>query len=202
MTKSQEIRHALRLAPKRMEHTEGVVLAARRLAERHFPFLNAEEVEWASLLHDCTKEYRPEQHMALLAEYGETATEAERISPKLLHARTGALLAEKIFCMPDHVVSAIRWHTTGRENMTPLECVLYLADYIEENRTFPGCVALRRFYEETYAVSPDTALTETLVRSFDMTIVDLIEEGQPVDLHTVQARNYYLILKKGNEHHE
>lgn len=196
MTKSQEIRQALRLSHGRMEHTEGVVRAAKQLAERHFPSLSATEVEWASLLHDCTKEYTVGQHADLLAQYGETPAESELISPKLLHARTGALLAEHVFGMPDHVVSAIRWHTTGRENMTPLECVLYLADYIEDTRTFPGCVALRKLYEETYAVSPETALTDTLVKSFDMTVADLLEERQPIDINTVQARNYYLILQK------
>ncbi len=196
MTKIQEIRESLYMSPQRMKHTEGVVAAAKRLAERHFPFLSADEVECACLLHDSTKEYLINEHVEMLAEYGETVTETELISPKLLHARTGALLAEHAFKMPDHVVSAIRWHTTGRENMEPLECVLYLADYIEETRTFPGCVALRKLYEETYAVSPETALTDTLVRSFDMTVADLLEENQPIDVHTVQARNYYLILQK------
>lgn len=196
MTQTDKIRQALRLSPKRMQHTEGVVKAALRLAERHFPTLDTERVEWAALLHDCTKEYTAEQHIALLAQYGETATEAELISPKLLHARTGVLLAEHTFGMPEDVVSAIRWHTTGRERMEPMECVLYFADYIEEYRTFPGCVALREEYEALYAAEPDTALVKALVKSFDMTIGDLLEEGQPIDEHTVQARNYYLILQK------
>lgn len=196
MTETQKIRQAIRLSPKRMQHTEGVVKAAIRLAERHFPHLGTDCVEWAALLHDYTKEYTVQQHLELLQAYGETATDAELLSPKLLHARTAALLAEHSFGMPWQVVSAIRWHTTGRENMEPLECVLYFADYIEEYRTFPGCVALREHYEALYAASPDTALMDALVKSFDMTIADLLEENQPVDVHTVQARNYYLILQK------
>ena len=71
-------------------------------------------------------------------------TAEERENPKLLHAITGAAVARAIFGECDDVVRAIRWHTTGRRNMTPLEKVVYLADMIEPTRAyFPGLEKIR-----------------------------------------------------------
>ena len=200
MTEIQKVRNDLKLSEKRMRHTEGVVRAAVLLASRHFPEIAPETAELAALFHDYTKEYTVQQHLQVLASYGQTAAEDELEAPKLLHARTAALIAEKEYRLSPEIVSAIRWHTTGRENMSPLECVIYFADYIEDTRTFPACVRLREYYEKQYASLKDKsrALNKALVRSFDITIRDLLSEGKTVDPNTVSARNHYLLLlKKG-----
>jgi predicted HD superfamily hydrolase involved in NAD metabolism len=198
MTEIQKVRNDLKLSEKRMRHTEGVVRAAVLLASRHFPEIAPETAELAALFHDYTKEYTVQQHLQVLASYGQTATEDELEAPKLLHARTAALIAEKEYRLSPEIVSAIRWHTTGRENMSPLECVIYFADYIEDTRTFPACVRLREYYEKQYASLKDKsrALNKALVRSFDITIRDLLSEGKTVDPNTVSARNYYLRSRK------
>lgn len=198
MTEIQKVRNDLKLSEKRMRHTEGVVRAAVLLASRHFPEIAPETAELAALFHDYTKEYTVQQHLQVLASYGLTAAEDELEAPKLLHARTAALIAEKEYRLSPEIVSAIRWHTTGRENMSPLECVIYFADYIEDTRTFPACVRLREYYEKQYASLKDKsrALNKALVRSFDITIRDLLSEGKTVDPNTVSARNYYLRSRK------
>lgn len=198
MTEIQRVRNDLKLSEKRMRHTEGVVRAAVLLASRHFPEIAPETAELAALFHDYTKEYTVQQHLQVLASYGQTATEDELEAPKLLHARTAALIAEKEYRLSPEIVSAIRWHTTGRENMSPLECVIYFADYIEDTRTFPACVRLREYYEKQYASLKDKsrALNKALVRSFDITIRDLLSEGKTVDPNTVSARNHYLRSRK------
>jgi predicted HD superfamily hydrolase involved in NAD metabolism len=198
MTEIQKVRNDLKLSEKRMRHTEGVVRAAVLLASRHFPEIAPETAELAALFHDYTKEYTVQQHLQVLASYGQTATEDELEAPKLLHARTAALIAEKEYRLSPEIVSAIRWHTTGRENMSPLECVIYFADYIEDTRTFPACVRLREYYEKQYASLKDKsrALNKALVRSFDITIRDLLSEGKTVDPNTVSARNHYLRSRK------
>ncbi|MBQ1254341.1 MAG: bis(5'-nucleosyl)-tetraphosphatase (symmetrical) YqeK [Clostridia bacterium] len=198
MTEIQKVRNDLKLSEKRMRHTEGVVRAAVLLASRHFPEIAPETAELAALFHDYTKEYTVQQHLQVLASYGQTATEDELEAPKLLHARTAALIAEKEYRLSPEIVSAIRWHTTGRENMSPLECVIYFADYIEDTRTFPACVRLREYYEKQYASlkDKDRALHKALVRSFDITIRDLLSEGKTVDPNTVSARNHYLRGRK------
>ena len=198
MTEIQRVRNDLKLSEKRMCHTEGVVRAAVLLASRHFPEIAPETAELAALFHDYTKEYTVQQHLQVLASYGQTAAEDELEAPKLLHARTAALIAEKEYRLSPEIVSAIRWHTTGRENMSPLECVIYFADYIEDTRTFPACVRLREYYEKQYASLKDKsrALNKALVRSFDITIRDLLSEGKTVDPNTVSARNHYLRSRK------
>lgn len=70
-------------------------------------------------------------------------TEFERANPQLLHAKTGAAAAQSIFGESDAVVSAIKYHTTGKPDMTALEKIIYLADMIEPNRTYPGVDAIR-----------------------------------------------------------
>lgn len=198
MTEIQRVRQDLKLSEKRMRHTEGVVRAAVLLASRHFPEIDPETAELAALFHDYTKEYTAEEHLRVLKTYGEVPTDEEMQSPKLFHARTAALLAEKEYGLSSEVVSAIRWHTTGRAGMSPLECVIYFADYIEDTRTFPACIRLREYYEKQYAALKDQtrALNKALVRSFDITIRDLLAGHKTVDPNTVQARNYYLSLLK------
>ena len=121
-------------------------------------------------------------------------------APKLFHAKTGAAVAKRDFssyCDAD-ILSAIRWHTTGRAGMSVFEMLIYLADYIEDTRTFEDCVVLRRYFYDNIAKA-ETAeeraevLRKTMIRSFDMTIGCLIGEGALVDRDTVDARNSFIL---------
>ena len=198
----EAVRKDLRLSEKRMRHTEGVIRAAKLLAERHFPGeITPEEAELAALLHDYTKEYTVEQHLEVFARYGVQITPEELKPHKLLHSRTAALIAEHVYHAPEKICSAVRWHTTGRPDMLPLELVIYFADYIEAGRTHPSCVRLRDYYEKEYRNRKDgmRALHLATVRSFDTTLRSLLAEEKTVDEYTVRARNYYLkLVKKGN----
>ena len=156
----------------------------------------------AALLHDITKEKNTKEHVELCRKYGIPVTEQDLLAPKTFHARTAAAMIPVLF--PDFanetVVSAVRWHTTGRADMTLAEKLLYLADYIDESRTFHNCVLLRRSFWEADPASMnqeerEAHLRDTLILSFDMTVKDLIEEGLPIAEDTVQARNRLLAEK-------
>lgn len=197
----ETVRKDLRLSEKRMRHTEGVVDAAKLLADRHFPGeITPEEAELAALLHDYTKEYSVEQHLAVFERYDVQITPEELKPHKLLHSRTAAVIAEHVYHAPEEICSAVRWHTTGRPDMRPLELVIYFADYIEAGRTHPACVRLREYYEKEYRTRKDKtrALQLALVRSFDATLRSLIAEQKTVDEYTIRARNHYLKLAKGD----
>lgn len=196
MTEIERVRKDLCLSEKRMKHTEGVVRAAKLLAMRHFPEISSETAELCALFHDYTKEYSFDRQLAVLEKYGLHASEEEKKTPKLLHSRTAAAIALHEYGFSEELCSAIRWHTTGRPEMTPLEIIIYFADYIEDGRTYPACVRLRNYYEKQFASLKDDkrALHKALVRSFDTTVRDLLSEKKTVDLMTVQARNYYLNL--------
>ena len=170
------------LKPKRMPHVLGTEQEAIRLARRY----GADETDAriAALLHDCTKKLDMEQQLALCRGYDIRLDGLEQHALKLLHAKTGAAVARDIFGVKDAVYEAIRWHTTGKPDMTLLEKVIYLADYIEPNRDFPGVDELRR------AVYDD--LDKGLLMGLSDTIDEMERMGNPVHHDTLEARDFLL----------
>ena len=150
----------------------------------------------AALLHDVTKEYPQETQIELCREYGVELEADAYFAPKTLHARTAAAIIPEKF--PDfadaEIISCVRYHTTGRADMTLSEKLIYLADYIDMSRTFEDCVKLRNYFlgAEPEKLSESERLehlNNTLILSFDMTVRALTEEGTPVSLDTMAARN-------------
>lgn len=132
---------------RRVPHVLGTEQEAIRLAIRYGG--DVEQARRAALLHDCTKRATPEEQFALCARYGIEPDPVECANPKLLHALTGAAVARETYGMNEEIVRAIRYHTTGRAGMSLLEKIMYLADYIEPSRDFPGVEELRRVcYED------------------------------------------------------
>ena len=129
------------LKAKRVRHVLGVEKEAIRLAERYGADVYRARV--AALLHDCTKKLGMDEQLALCKRYGIALDELESHALKLLHAKTGAALARDVFGVDDEIYGAIFWHTTARKDMTLLEKVIYLADYIEPSRDFEGVDTLR-----------------------------------------------------------
>ncbi len=183
------------MSEKRFAHTAAVADMAVRLGELYAPE-RIDILRAAALLHDITKEYTTEEHLAICRRFGINLSKQDMLTPKTFHAKTAAaIIPEKYpeFAHPE-VISAVRWHTTGRADMTLSEMLVYLADYIDDTRTFPDCVALRRLFWEaepqTMARGPRLQhLYSVLLRSFDMTITALIDEGAPVADDTFSARN-------------
>ncbi len=118
---------------KRYEHTMGVMYTASALAMRYQ--VNLETAMIAGLLHDCAKCIPALQKIVLCEEYRLNISEAERENPGLLHAKLGAHLAQEKYQIEDaEILNAIAFHTTGRPNMTLLDKIIYIADYIEPDR--------------------------------------------------------------------
>ena len=168
------------LKAKRVPHVLGVEQEAIRLAKQYGA--DVDKARFAALLHDCTKKLDLGEQLALCAQYGIELDELERRALKLLHAKTGAALARDVFGASEDVCDAILWHTTGRPNMTVLEKVIYLADYIEPNRDFDGVDTLRA------AVYAD--LDRGLALGLKMSIEELEERGSPVHEDTRAAYEY------------
>ena len=181
----------------RFVHTAEVEKMAARLGELYLPEKIA-ELRIAALLHDITKEKSTDEQISLLKFYGICTNDSDRLSPKTLHARTAELVAADKYSeyVSPEILSAIGRHTTGHPDMTLFDAIIYLADYIEDTRTFPDCVELRRFFYDGIESGrdKDEVLLDTMIKSFDMTMKNLIEEGAHIDTDTVQARSYYLSL--------
>lgn len=134
------------LNPNRIAHVLGCREAAVRLAR--YWGENETDAARAALLHDVTKALNSKLQLTLCREYGIVLDAFFTKNPKVLHAYTGSLVAERIFGENPSVVSAVRWHTTARAGMTTLDKIIYLADYIEPNRDFPGVEQLRKLSYE------------------------------------------------------
>ncbi len=165
----------------RVAHVAGCESAAVSLARcwGEDPELAAE----AAILHDITKRCGRDQQLQLCEKYGIIIDNSEKENYRLLHARTGAALARELFGVDDTVYGAIRWHTTGKPDMTRFEKILYLADYIEPTRDFDGIEALRALAFED--------LDAAMALGLSMTINEVRRAGREVFIDTLNAFEWY-----------
>ena len=163
---------------KRVKHIRGTEEEAVRLAKRW----GADETmaRRAGILHDCTKYLELEEQLELCRKYGVELDELEQKAVKLLHSKTGACIARDVFGEPDEVFWAIFWHTTAKADMTTLEKILYVADYMEPNRDFDGVERLRELaYRD---------LDKALLLGVETTIQEMEDRELPVHKNTIQAQ--------------
>ncbi|MBQ8523010.1 MAG: HD domain-containing protein [Clostridia bacterium] len=183
------------LTGKRYAHTLAVEREACFLGKIYLPEKTA-ELRCAALLHDITKKCDLEKQLQYCSEFDIIVGDYDILSPKTFHAKTASALIKRDFpdYASDDIVSGVRWHTTGHDSMTVFEAIVYLADYIEDTRTFADCVALRKYFRVGLERGCDREelLTRTMIKSFDMTVRCLIEEGAPVDTDTITARSFYI----------
>lgn len=121
------------LTEDRYEHTLGVMYTSEALAMRYGVDMTKAAV--AGLLHDCAKCIPNSQKLKICKKHHIEVSELEEKNPSLLHAKLGAYMAKKVYGVKDEeIISAIRWHTTGKPDMSMLDIIVYMADYIEPNR--------------------------------------------------------------------
>ncbi len=168
------------LKPGRVAHVLGCRDTAVALAHVHGA--DVTDCARAALLHDCTKALDGPGQLTLCREYGMILDDFSWENPKTLHALTGSIVAREVFGENDAVVAAIRSHTTGKPNMNTLEKILYVADYMEPNRDFPGVEQLR-----SLAYSD---LTAALKLGLQMTLDHLHRQGAQVSPESARALQY------------
>jgi len=164
-------------------HSLGVAKSAKTLAKRYGG--DPEKAYLAGLIHDYGKKYSPEALRYFASEWGYRLDKVTREQPQLLHAPLGAELVHKELGIKDpSILQAVRFHTTGAPRMSLLGRIIFLADIIEEGRSFPGvdklrCLALQDF--------PRALLTAT-----ENTIKRVIETGSLLHLRSIAFRNELL----------
>ena len=178
----------------RLEHTLGVEKMAIRLGEIYCPE-KINLLRAAALLHDVTKELPIEGHTEIYNRFGLTPSKESLDSPATLHSVSASLIIpEKYADFSDReLISAVRYHTTGRVGMSICEKIIYLADYIEETRKYEDCIALRNEFfsaepEKMSEIEKITHLNRVILHSFNLTIADLEEKGKNVISDTLAAR--------------
>jgi nicotinate-nucleotide adenylyltransferase len=171
------------LKEKRIPHVQGTEQEAIRLAERWG--LSTEDAAEAAICHDITKKLELDDQLRLCDKYGIMIDDMERVSEKLLHAKTGAVFAQDLFGLSDTVADAIRWHTTGRAGMTTLQQIIYLADYIEPHREgFDGLEELRQ--------AAYTDLDQAMELGMRMTLQDVRARGYESHPDTLTGHAWFM----------
>ena len=165
------------LKPNRVAHVLGCRDMAVELAKRWGA--DVTDAARAGLLHDITKAIDGPLQLTLCSEYGTMLSDFSRRYPKTLHALTGSLVADRIFGEKEAVVNAIRHHTTGKADMSLLEKIIYIADYVEPNRTIAGVDQLRHL--------AFTDLDAALKMGLQMTVSYLNEQGSEVSPESREA---------------
>lgn len=171
---------------KRVAHVIGCSETARELALIHGA--DPVDAERAGILHDITKALTGADQLRLCERYGIIISEFDRNHTKLLHAVTGSAVARYVFGENEAVCQAIRWHTSGRADMTTLEKIIYIADYMEPNRDFPGVEELRRLAH--------TDLDAALLMGLEMAADHLREQGAQMCPESLEALEF-LTREKG-----
>lgn len=178
------------LDKERYEHTLGVMYTAAALAMSYQ--VDIEKALLAGLLHDCAKCIPGDKKLRLCEKYGLSVNEAEKRNPGLLHAKLGAYIAATKYDIEDtEILDAICYHTTGRPNMTLLDKIIYIADYIEPNRCeAPNLGDARRMA----FVDIDACLYMILKDSLEY----LKTKSEAIDPMTAETFQYYQeeIMKK------
>lgn len=171
-----------RLTPQRLYHSICVAEQAKHLAEIFGG--DAEKAYTAGLSHDIMR-YEPVENMIELIESdGQVLTDSEKNMAVTLHAVAGEIFLRKELKMTDgDILSAVRYHTTGRENMNLLEKILYVADLTSEDREYPDVVQVRRTAEES--------LDKACLRGLAFTLEDNAAKRRPIHIDTLKAYNYF-----------
>ena len=173
------------LKTRRILHVAGCEAEAVRLAKHWGADIN--EAREAAILHDITKQLEHDDQLQLCEKYDIMTDAVEAAEVKLLHAKTGAALARELYGASDAVHDAIEWHTTGRPDMTLLEKVIYIADYIEPTREFENVKELKSL---AYA-----DLDAAVARGLQMSIDDMRARGIIPHRRTEEALSWLLAHK-------
>lgn len=179
-----------RLSEKRFYHSHCVAEEAARLAVLYGA--DPEKARLAGLLHDILKDTPAEEQLKILQGFGIMMNDTELANRKLWHAISGAAFLEFGLGIRDReLLSAVRCHTSGRKNMTLLEKVLFVADYISADRDYPGVEELRAVARES--------LEEAIIEGVAFTVQELMSRREPVASASIDAYNDAVAVLKEKE---
>jgi predicted HD superfamily hydrolase involved in NAD metabolism len=173
---------------KRVQHILGVEQMAIELATHHQ--LDIDKAAQAGLMHDLAKYFKPQRLLEMATESGLEIDEVDIAAPHLLHAAVGAIVAQREFSIADNeILQAIADHTLGQPGMSPLSCIVFLADSLEAGRgDTPELQELRSIcYENLYRAVWHTS---------DYSLRYLISTRCPIHPRTIRTRNWAMQASK------
>lgn len=143
-------------------------------------------------MHDILKDTPPEKQLKILADFGIIMSDVELSAKKFWHAISGAVYIKHVLHIEDEdIYNAVRYHTTGRKNMTLLEKVIFTADFISKDRNYPGVEDMRK--------AAYKSLDKAIVEGIAFTITELAKDRAPIVPETIDAYNDAVwALRHGN----
>lgn len=173
-----------RLSEKRFKHTEGVVKRAIEYAKIYNVDINI--VKLVAVAHDIAKELTNEEINQYIEKYNIILDNTEMINKDLIHAKIGASICENEYNFTQDMTNAIKYHTTGRTQMSTLEKIIYLADATEENR---------KYCSSNYVDIIKKDIDQGIIEICKWVINRLIENNKIIHLNSIECYNYYIKQK-------
>ncbi len=169
-----------RLSEYRFYHSLNVAEEAKRLARKYGA--DEEKAFTAGLIHDIMKDTDYSCQKEIIENFSGKMTDTELANPKIWHAMSGeAFLRRELGVTDEEILSAVRYHTTAKENMTLLEKVIYIADYTSAERDYPDVDVIREKAERS--------LEEAMLYGLQFTIKENVEAGRVVHPDSILAYN-------------
>lgn len=165
----------------RYNHSLAVADEARRLAEKYGA--DSGTAYLAGLLHDITKNYSREEHLKIFSDFDIILSDVEKNSHKLWHAMSGSVYVKEVLKINNtELISAIRYHTTAKRDMSLLEKIIYVADFTSADRNYPDVNVMRAL--------ADKSLEDAMIYALKYTISKLLECDSAVHPDTLDAYNF------------
>lgn len=185
MIEYEELHNKLksRLSEKRFKHSEGVVKRAIEYAQIYN--VDIKHVKLVAIAHDIAKELTNEEVNYYIQRYNIVLDNIEKLNNNLIHAKIGAYICKNEFNFTDDMVNAVKYHTTGRNNMSILEKIIYLADATEENR---------KYCSSNYVDVIKKDINQGIIEVSKWVINKLLEDNKLIHPDTVDCYNYYTRL--------
>ena len=191
MIKYEELYNEVKeiLSEKRFKHSEGVVKRAIEYAKIYN--VDIETTKLVAISHDIAKELSEQENKKYIDEYGIKLDEIEKKNHNLLHAKIGSYICKNKYGFTEEMTNAVRFHTTGRENMSILEQIIYTADATEPGRNYPST-----YYVDLVKKDINQGVFEICKWVSER----LLERNEVVHLDTIKCYNYYnnLAYEKSN----
>ena len=170
-----------KISERRFHHSEGVVQRALEYAEVYGA--DKEIVKCVAIAHDIAKEFSEEENEKYIQEYHIRLDEVEKINHNLIHAKVGAELCRHQYGFTEDMANAIKYHTTGRANMSLLEKIIYLADATDANRNYDDI----EYYVDLIKRDIDQGVAEVCKWVID----DLTEKNRMIHENSIKCYEYY-----------
>lgn len=169
------------LSEYRFRHTEAVVKRAIEYAKVYH--VEEEIVKLVAISHDIAKELSEEEIEKYKIDYNIELDDMEKCNHNLIHSKIGAYICKHKYKFTDDMINAIMYHTTGRENMSMLEKIIYLADKTEENR---------KHCSESYVEIIKNDIDRGMIEITKWGIYRLLERNEQIHINSIKCYNYYM----------